>query len=89
MAGTTDSTPIKAGQQRAGEGAKIGNVNIGDEIGIGRINPEPKRGDPRITQESALESGVHGGGTDHLLERGVKCGRWGHFSSYSIDKYAT
>jgi hypothetical protein len=46
----TRATPIKARQQGAGKGSKIGCANIGDEIGIGRGNPEAQGGNPRLSQ---------------------------------------
>jgi hypothetical protein len=73
-AACTRATPIKTRQQGAGERSKIGCANIGDEIGIGRSNPEAQGGNPRLSQQGALESGVNGGRSNQLLETGMECG---------------
>jgi hypothetical protein len=70
----TRATPIKARQQGAGKRSKIGCANIGDEVGIGRGNPEAQSGNPRLSQQGALESGVNRGRSNQLLEAGMEYG---------------
>jgi hypothetical protein len=67
MMNRTGRASIQTRQESGGEGAQIGGANIGHDLSVGGRDAKAKRGGAWVAQQGVCETGVNGGGADHLF----------------------